>query len=241
MTTDRFRELDAAYVLGALSSDERRVYEAHLVGCGACAAAVRGLAGLPGLLATVPRAVAEGEGPDAGSEPPPETLLPTLVRRVRRETRRRRWATGFVAASAIAAVALGWTGWESQRDGAQTARPSATAAPAPSPTGTRADTAMAPVVASPVRARIALTGVAWGTRLDLTCSYAEADLYDQTGTAAYVLVVRGRDGRTEEVASWRALPGRTMRLTGASAYSLDEIAAVEVRTARGAALLELQT
>jgi hypothetical protein len=56
-----------------------------------------------------------------------------------------------------------------------------------------------------------------------------------------VLVVRGRDGRTEEVASWRALPGRTMRLTGASAYSLDEIAAVEVRTARGAALLELQT
>jgi hypothetical protein len=239
MTTDPFRELDAAYVLGALSSDERLAYEAHLAGCRECAAAVRDLAGLPGLLATVPRSVAEGEAPDAAAETPPETLLPALVRQVRRETRRRRWATGLVAASAIAVIALGWTGWESQRDGAQTARPSATSAPAP--TGTRADTAMAPLVASPVQARIALTGVAWGTRLDLTCSYAEDDGYGQPGSAAYVLVVRGRDGRTEEVASWRALPGRTMRLTGASAYSLDEIAVVEVRTAEGTALLELQT
>jgi hypothetical protein len=100
---------------------------------------------------------------------------------------------------------------------------------------------MAPVMASPVRARIALTGVAWGTRLDLTCSYAEGDGYDEPGSAAYLLVVRGRDGRTEEVASWRALPGRTMRLSGASAYSLNEIAAVEVRTAQGTALLELKT
>jgi anti-sigma factor RsiW len=241
MTRDPFRELDAAYVLGALSSDERREYEVHLVGCGECAAGMRDLAGLPGLLATVPRAVAESDAPDAGAETPPETLLPALVRRVRRETRRRRWSAGLVAASALAAIALGGIAWQSQSDGAQTAGPSVTASSAPTPTATRADTAMAPVVASPVQARIAMTGVAWGTRLDLTCTYAEGDGYAQPGSAAYVLVVRGRDGGTEEVASWRALPGRTMRLSGASAYSLTEIAAVEVRTAQGTALLELHT
>jgi hypothetical protein len=101
---------------------------------------------------------------------------------------------------------------------------------------------MTALVASPVRASVALTGVAWGTRLELTCSYADqGDDYDTRAPAAYVLVVRGRDGRSEQVASWRALPGRTMRLTGASSYSVDDIASVQLRTDEGTALLELTT
>lgn len=235
MTADPFRELDAAYVLGALSSDERRVFERHLVGCPDCTEAVRGLAGLPGLLATVPKSVAEAEP----IEPPPVTLLPSLVREVRTHNRRRRWTVGLIAASTAAAIGIGGIALESQRAAPPSARPVTT--PTASPTASRADTAMSALVASPVSASVALTGVAWGTRLELTCTYAGKDDYDEASSAAYLLVVRGRDGRTEQVASWRALPGRTMRLSGASAYSLDDIASVELRTDRGTALLELRT
>ena len=48
---DRYLEWDGAYVLGALSSSERREYEQHLAGCAACQRAVSEFAGMPGLLA----------------------------------------------------------------------------------------------------------------------------------------------------------------------------------------------
>jgi len=57
-TPDRFREWDAAYVLGALSAEDRHAYERHLPGCPACAAAVAELAGMPGILAALPAAEA---------------------------------------------------------------------------------------------------------------------------------------------------------------------------------------
>lgn len=235
MTVDPFRELDAAYVLGALSGDDRRGFEGHLVDCHDCAEAVREVAGLPGLLATVPRAVAEAEP----IEPPPDTLLHGLVRQVRRENRRRRWTVGLVAASAVAAIAVGGVALESRRQ--EPPIPSAVPTPTASPTASRADTPMSPVIASRMSASVALTGVAWGTRLELTCTYADQDDYGETSSAAYVLVVRGRDGLTEQVASWRALPGRTMHLTGASAYSVGDIVSIELRTKQGTPLLELRT
>ncbi|MCU1447067.1 MAG: hypothetical protein JWP54_2725, partial [Cryobacterium sp.] len=56
--TDRFREWDAAYVLGALNTQDRRNYERHLQTGPACAAAVAELAGLPGILSALPPAEA---------------------------------------------------------------------------------------------------------------------------------------------------------------------------------------
>jgi hypothetical protein len=50
---DRYRDWDAAYVLGSLSSTERLEYEEHLAQCPRCSAAVAELAGLPGLLASL--------------------------------------------------------------------------------------------------------------------------------------------------------------------------------------------
>ena len=49
--TDPFVMWDAAYVLGALSSTERRQYEAHLTGCRPCRSAVAEFSGMPALLA----------------------------------------------------------------------------------------------------------------------------------------------------------------------------------------------
>ncbi|MGV0798210.1 zf-HC2 domain-containing protein, partial [Mycolicibacterium elephantis] len=50
---DRYVTWDAAYVLGSLSGDERREYEAHLQTCAQCRAAVAELSGIPALLAKV--------------------------------------------------------------------------------------------------------------------------------------------------------------------------------------------
>ena len=47
------------------------------------------------------------------------------------------------------------------------------------------------------------------------------------------------DGAVEQVATWKALPGKTMHLTGATALDTDHIASVEVRTADGRPVLEL--
>ena len=142
-----------------------------------------------------------------------------------------------VAAVAVVAFALAGGLGDGRGDGgdrAATSTPSVTA----SPTGR-------PMVASgrtPVRAELLVTGVAWGTRLDLTCSYvADAADYEGSGDGQYSLVIRTLHGRAEQVATWRALPGRTMRLSAATATDRSDITAVELRTAGGTVLLRLAT
>lgn len=223
MTTCELAQLDGAYVLGALTPDERLAFERHLPGCPSCSAAVRDLAGLPGLLAQVsPDVLISPPEPD----PVPDTLLPHLVAEVRREQgRRRRWVTGLVAAAAVVVIGL-----------------------AAALAVTRDDPASEPPVASQpmvqihqdtVEASVALTSVAWGTRLDLTCSYEAPPGGYQHDAPTYALVVRTADGSTEQVATWKGLPGKTMHLTGATALTTEQIAAVEVQDAAGHPLLEL--
>jgi len=229
-----FGHLDGSYVLGALSPAERRDYEEHLETCPACARAVQELAGLPGLLSHVDPDVLED--PPA-EEPVPETLLPALVREVRRSRRRRTTVAGVLAAAAAAvvvtlgAVTLDATGGNNP----PTAAPTSVA-----PVGT----AMKPVgyPGSGMTADVALTPVAWGTRLDLVCSYARADQGSApTASTQYVLVVRTRDGHSQQIATWHALPGRTMRLAAATSATAADIASVEVRTATGQPVLRLAT
>ena len=91
-----------------------------------------------------------------------------------------------------------------------------------------------------VRADVVVSAVAWGTRLDLVCSYAAGqDEYEGSASAEYALVIRTRDGRDEEVATWWGLPGRTMRLSAATATSRSDIETVELRTATGDVVLRL--
>ncbi|MEP9361607.1 zf-HC2 domain-containing protein [Nocardioides sp. CN2-186] len=229
-------ELDGgAYVLGALAPEERLVFERHLASCPSCSRAVREFAGLPGLLAQVPLDVVESV---PAPEPLPETLLPSLVREVRRGQRRRRVLTGLVAAAAVLAVGTASVVAATALTGDDT--PSA--APT-SPASTAASEPMTSVDQNVVQASVSLTSVGWGTRLDLECSYTDADEHPPgyTGSAAttYAMVVRSTDGDVEQVATWKALPGKTMHLTGATALVRDDIAAVEIRTADGRPVLEL--
>jgi anti-sigma factor RsiW len=52
--SDEYREWDAAYLLGALSSADRRAYEEHLQTCDECSAGVASLADMPAVLAALP-------------------------------------------------------------------------------------------------------------------------------------------------------------------------------------------
>ncbi|MCW2765755.1 MAG: putative rane protein [Nocardioides sp.] len=230
----RYAQLDGSYVLGALSPAERQEFEHHLGGCVACAQAVRELAGLPGLLARVDPLVLES--PPTG-EPVPETLLPALVRQIRRTQRRRTLVTAGLAAAAAVVVAIGLLGVTGALDDDR----APTASPTDTTTGPVGQT-MVPVGQTTVAGSLAFESVAWGTRLDLTCTYAHGgEGYEPAHTDRYALFVHTLDGRTEQVATWRALPGRTMRLAAATAASRADIASVEVRTVEGELVLKLTT
>ncbi|WP_028651749.1 anti-sigma factor family protein [Nocardioides halotolerans] len=246
MTTCGHDHEDGAYVLGALSPEERVAFERHLPGCAECAQSVRELAGLPGLLARVPVEILD---PEQLPTPVPDTLLPALVREVRRSHRRRTWLTaGLVAAAAAVAIcAVGVATLGGDDDGrreagptiaptiAQTATPTV---PTTAPT-TAAPVLMSPVGDEPISGWLSLTQVGWGTRLELECSYAEeSEDYHDPAWSTYTMVVRTGDGASEQVASWKAVPGKTMRLAAATASDVDDIARVEVRTAAGETVLE---
>jgi anti-sigma factor RsiW len=98
---DPYRDWDVAYVLGSLSPAERRELERHLVECPTCAGNVGELAGMPGILATVPAHRALELLDPAG--PPPLGAPPRLSRRHERG----RFAVALAgAAAAGAALAL---------------------------------------------------------------------------------------------------------------------------------------
>jgi Putative zinc-finger len=237
MSSCAFEHEDGAYVLGALSPEDRVAFERHLPGCDDCARAVRELAGLPGLLARLPVEIVD---PDEPPQPVPDTLLPALVRRIRRTQRRRTWITGGMVAAA-AAVAIGAVG-VATLGGDDDAPPGAQGPPSAAPT-TAAPEPMQPVGAEPVSGWVSLTQVGWGTRLDLTCSYAEAGDagYRDEGPPTYTMYVTTAGGGTEQVASWKGLPGKTMHLAGATSADADTIVNVEVRTGDGLPVLELDS
>ena len=90
------------------------------------------------------------------------------------------------------------------------------------------------------RASLGFATVPWGTRIDMTCTYdAGYGAGEHHPPGSYVLVVNTRDGRTEQVAAWRALPGRTMRLSAATDATPGDIASLEVRTSTGTPVLRL--
>jgi len=234
VSTDRFSEYDAAYVLGALPDADRQEFEAHLASCGRCTRAVQELAGLPPLLDRAGAAALEG--PVTGPPPPP-TLLPCLLDRVRRQQRRRRLVVVGSAAAAVAATALGSVALTSGPDPGVV-----TGAAASRPTVLMRE--LSHVGQARVTGWVGLEQVPWGTRVTLSCRYRSpmpADgRYDVGGDPSYLLVVRTRTGGTERVAGWTAVPGKLVTVTGATATPKSDIVAVEVRTSGGHPVLRLR-
>lgn len=222
MSQDPYASYDAAYVLGALSAQDRQDFERHMQDCPACARAVRELAGLPGLLTRVnPPDIAEV--PDA--ESPPPSVLARVVHRVarRRRIRRATRAGTLLLAAALIVVAVLVPDWSPE-----------------GPAGSDVELiSMADVDAgpTPVRAAAGLVDMRWGTRVDVRCSYPAPDEFRGW---SYVLVLRERDGDTRRIASWKGVAGKTFRITAATALRESDIVALELRTASGRTLLRLR-
>ena len=225
MSTDKYRQWDAAYVFGSLVPSERQEFEEHLSGCAVCSAAVAELAGMPGLLAGLPAREAEALD-SAGSASTPPGLLAGLAEKMRRQRRRARLAVaGLVVAASAASVG-------------STVVVTASAPPAVQ-TQTTAATMLAfdPVGASPLTATGSLTDQPWGTRIDWKCSYGPAaEAYpsgsdaSEPGAQEYSLVVVDTHGGSTQVASWHAGPGTVVAPTATTSIKAAHISRVEIRS-----------
>jgi anti-sigma-K factor RskA len=111
---DELRDQAAAYVLGALTTEERRAFEAHLHTCSECEGEVRALTTVAGALSqTVPQleppaALRDRVVPGISGRQRQSRAADRAARIVEaRPARSAAWLGGLAAAASLAAVALG--------------------------------------------------------------------------------------------------------------------------------------
>jgi Putative zinc-finger len=201
----------AAYVLGALPAGERSEFESHLAHCADCQQAVAELAGIPGLLSRV------SVDDLAHDVPVPDTLVPGLLRAVRRSGRRRRAVVGVLAAAAVLLAVAGTTVVLDRSD------------------GERAGVAMTAVVASPVTASTRLVAHPWGTEITMDCQYTDSSQWSRP----YSLVAVNDRGESREIATWVVGPSHQATVSGSVPWQPDAIDRIEVRLTSGQPLLRL--
>lgn len=213
MADDRFWNYDAAYVLGALPPDERRRYERHARHCRRCAAAIREVSGMPDLLAQA----------DIARSGQARVRAPQPTARVRWYGRRPGRLTGIVlsaTACLITAIVLTF---------AIAVREHERALPAP--------VAMTQVIPAPINADAQLVNVAWGTQVEMSCSYSDGDA-DRL-PASYLLVAVDRSGRSQQIATWSVVPGTVSHISATTNLPRADIKSLEVRTPAGQPVLRL--
>jgi anti-sigma factor RsiW len=224
---DEYAMWDAAYVLGSLSSAERREFEAHLPECPLCRSGIGELHGIPALLSRLERdevAVIVGRG----AEPwPPDGLLPSLLETVRWRRRQSRVVAWTAGSAAAAVLAIGvFVGIASQSPTSVPISPQASAWVQP----------MTQVATDKLASTVSLSSERWGTSISMSCVCLSA-LNAHHDTLAMVVV--GRDGSHTRMATWVANPGHTATPAGSISTRVDQIAYVQVISAAdGQVLLE---
>ena len=217
--TDDIAEWDAAYVLDALSLEDRHTDEAFLAANPERAAALTELAGLPGILNVLSRdeavALTEHAG-DAPAEGRTLDLVPSLASAAAKRQRRSRRSLAAVGVAAAAAVAMtaGVVG--------------ATVFPGSGPVPTEAVelTAMQSTPLGGVNAALAVTEKKWGTRLDWTCEYTK----DWAKNAAsYDIVVTTDEGIESAVGTWSPESEHASGLAASTAIPTSKIHTVDIR------------
>ncbi|MGC2652770.1 MAG: zf-HC2 domain-containing protein [Mycobacterium sp.] len=210
---------DAAYVLGSLSSVERREFEAHMAGCVSCRQAVTELSGMPALLSQLDpdqvAAIAEGDDKSGEASSPPD-MLPSLLAKVAWRRRRSRvftW-TATAAAAAVLAICV-FIGVQGHSLTGVSTPPQASVSGLP----------MGQVGTAALASTVSVNPRHWGTYIDLNC-VCLAPVTSHHDTLAMVVV--GRDGSHTRLATWVAEPGHTATPAGSISTPIDQIASVQV-------------
>ena len=228
---DAYAEWDAAYVLGALSADERREFEDHLSACPACQAAVADFAGMPGLLGRVPTGEVLALDLDASDDARP--AVPDLpvppVRLADRFRGRRGWAVPFAVAAS--ALAIGAAGGYAVSSATQPASP-----PVASGHPGSARLAFSAVQPSNMTAVVDVVRTAASTQFRVECQYAGGPTGSLSGSGShdygqtdYAIWVVDRAGHATELKAWTARPGIVMHPSGATPLPYASLSAVEIR------------
>ena len=214
--SDQFQQWDGAYVLGALSPEERELFEQHLLTCDDCMDRVRELAALPSLLGQLSDDdIRELELDD----PVPDTLLPRLMRAAQARRRRGRVVIGsLVAAVAACAVTLAVVLW-----------PTSSSPQAPL-------LAMHALhVGTPVQASVRLVSRSWGTEIEMHCKYIDG----HDGAETYVLQVVGHDGVPQTIGWWTLGSGESDTFHSPTSLSRAQIDRVVLALPSKTPVLEL--
>jgi anti-sigma factor RsiW len=219
---------DAAYVLGSLSSAERREFEAHLSTCPLCRQSVSELSGIPALLSQLDAGtVAAIDAGDRAAEPSvmAPNLLPSLLSAVRQRRHRSKviaWSLGSAAAAVLAVGVFVAVVHQSPA----TSPPQASVSALP----------MSQVGTAALASTVSLSSQHWGTFIDLNCvCLAPVNAHHDK----LAMVVVGRDGARTQLATWVADPGHTANPVGSISTPVDQIAAVQIVSAdNGQVLLQ---
>lgn len=216
----RFEFDDAAYLLGALDAERRQAFERHLTRCPICSDRIAEFAALPQVLS---RADFSAWFP----EPPPDTLLPRLLRQVTVSRRRRAWRIGSLVAAAACLLALlataGVLGWQ------HTQRPQTLVM---QPVGPNA---------AGVHATVQLTGSGSGTRVKLVCGYSDGSgHYPPRPYTTYRMVIFNRGGEMVDLGSWAPQPDEDVQITRTSPWPRQSISRIEVSDGQGRPVLRLR-
>lgn len=214
---DDLAEWDAAYILGALSLEDRRTYENYLAANPTRAAELTDLAGMPGILNALSRDEAVALTDLAGAPPAqdrPDNIASLAQAAAKRQQRSRRtWLTTAVAAAAALAITGGVVG--------------ANVFPrSPAPVQAVAMQAMQPTPRGGLTAELAVTQKKWGTELNWACQYTKdwsrnVDSYD--------IVVTTHDGIQSAVGSWKPAGDEATGLSAATSIPTSQIRTVDIR------------
>jgi anti-sigma factor RsiW len=209
-----------AYVLGALTPEERDHVEEHLLSCPACSAELDAMTALPLFLDLVSgeEVALMGEG---GVAPDPELVERVVAAALaeRRTAKRRRRlvavaaAVVLVAGSSVAGVILAPSGTTQQANAVVFDHTDAS---------------------THAWASVAVTQKGWGASLNLSLSGVPAGDHCK-------LVAVGRDGSTDIAASWQVSYTGTVKLAGSTSMPLASTAAYDIVTFDGKRLVRVAT
>jgi len=223
---DKYRDWDAAYVLGSLSTDERREFERHLANCTGCSSAVAELAGMPGFLMKIDADTAitltretERENVFALPLEPIQNLARAAVKQ---KTRFRRQMVAGMAIAAVFVMVIGLL------VGSNINSPTNLAGKQVTTLAAGIKVAMIPMENNAMVVDMQVTKKQWGTQFSWSCLYANEDV-SATAPQSYDLVVTDTAGVETTVASWSQAGTSAKGLVASTGIPLAKIKAVEVR------------